>query len=121
MLQYKQRLNRIMRHQQAYLKPDLNLPNLAELVGCSVNHLSQVINSGFGTNFFDYLNRYRIEHAKELLTDLDSQDMAILDIAFHAGFNSNSAFYSAFKKHTGTSPADFRLERLGEPHQVARM
>jgi len=107
-----QRLHRIMQRRQAYLQPDLSLPKLAQLVGCSVNHLSQVINQGFGTTFFDYLNRYRIAHARELLKQPECRDAPILDIAFSAGFNSNSTFYSAFKKRVGVSPARYRLDHL---------
>jgi len=112
LIKHKQRLNQIMETHQEYLQPDLTLPKLAEAVGCSVNNLSQVINSGFGTCFFDYLNRYRIEHARELLSKLDGQSNAILHIAFTVGFNSNSAFYSAFKKHVGMTPAQYRQRHL---------
>ncbi len=108
MLEYKTRLNQIMQSQQVYLRSDLTLPRLAEVVDCSVNHLSQVINSGFGMSFFDYLNRHRIEHARELLTRLDGRSNAILNIAFTVGFNSNSAFYAAFKKCVGQTPAQYR-------------
>lgn len=116
LLKYKQRLGQIMRSQQAYLQSDLTLPRLAMAVDCSVNHLSQVINSGFGTSFFDYLNRYRIEYARELLATLDGQSNAILNIAFTVGFNSNSAFYAAFKKYVGKTPAQYRRTRLKDPH-----
>jgi AraC-like DNA-binding protein len=109
---YKQQLNLAMRTNKAYLKPDLTLPKLAEIVGCSINHLSQVINSGFGTTFFEYLNRYRIEHARELLARPNKQSDAILNIAFAVGFNSNSAFYSAFKKRVGVTPAQYRRKRM---------
>lgn len=108
LLEYKDRLEHIMRVQQAYLRPDLTLPKLAETVNCSVNHLSQVINSGFGMSFFDHLNQHRIEHARELLKNFDDHNLAILSIAFTVGFNSNSAFYSAFKKCVGQTPAQFR-------------
>jgi AraC-like DNA-binding protein len=108
LLSHKQRLDQIMQSREEYLRPDLTLPRLAETVGCSVNNLSQVINSGFGTSFFDYLNRYRIEHARKLLENSDSQSSAILTIAFTVGFNSNSAFYSAFKKYVGMTPAQYR-------------
>jgi len=108
MLEYKTRLRQVMRSQQVYLRSDLTLPKLAEVVDCSVNHLSQVINSGFGMSFFDYLNRHRIEHARELLTRLDGRSNAILNIAFTVGFNSNSAFYAAFKKCVGQTPAQYR-------------
>jgi len=49
----------------------------------------------FGMSFFDYLNQYRIEHAKVLLSELGGQNGAVLNVAFTVGFNSNSAFYAA--------------------------
>lgn len=107
---YKQMLQQIMRNDQIYLRAGLTLPRLADAVGCSVNHLSQVINSGFGVSFFDFINKHRVEHAKQMLDDLDDHD-AVLNIAFTVGFNSNSAFYSAFKKHVGMTPAQFRRNR----------
>jgi len=116
LLTHKQDLDSIMQSRQEYLRSGLTLPKLAEAVGCSVNILSQVINSGFGTSFFDYLNRYRIEHARKLLEGIDSQNDAILTIAFTVGFNSNSAFYSAFKKHVGVTPAQYRQRYLNIHH-----
>jgi AraC-like DNA-binding protein len=110
LLAYKERLERIMQSRQAFLRSDLTLPMLAEAVHCSVNHLSQVINSGFGMSFFDYLNQYRVEYAKELLSRRDGR--AILNIAFTVGFNSNSAFYAAFKKRVGQTPAQYRRAHL---------
>jgi AraC-like DNA-binding protein len=113
---HKHRLDKLMQSRKEYLRPDLTLPKLAEAVGCSVNNLSQVINSGFGTSFFDYLNRYRIEHARKLLKNSDGQSSAILHTAFTVGFNSNSAFYSAFKKHVGMTPAQYRQKHLKRCH-----
>jgi AraC-like DNA-binding protein len=117
MLEYKNRLEQIMQSDKVYLKSDLTLPKLAKAVNCSVNHLSQVINSGFRMSFFDYLNRYRIEHARELLARHDDQSAAILNIAFTVGFNSNSAFYAAFKKRVGKTPARYRREQLKKLQQ----
>jgi len=110
--EYKQRLDSIMESEQVYLRSDLTLPALAEIVNCSANHLSQVINSGFEMSFFDYLNRHRIEHARKLLTTQDVHSSSILNIAFTVGFNSNSAFYAAFKKCVGQTPAQFRRSRI---------
>lgn len=118
MLAYMNRLERVMRSQKVYLTPDLTLPKLARVVDCSVNHLSQVINSGFGMSFFDYLNQYRIEQARKLLGQEDARDAAILNIAFAVGFNSNSAFYTAFKKRVGQTPAQYRRERLARTSGV---
>jgi len=116
LLHYKDCLEHIMLEQQAYLRPDLTLPRLAEAVDCSVNHLSQVINAGIGMSFFDYLNQHRIQHAKTLLEDLDDENNAILNIAFAVGFNSNSAFYAAFKKCVGQTPAQYRRTQKDKSH-----
>jgi len=113
---YKDRLENIMLKQQAYLRPDLTLPRLADAVGCSVNHLSQVINAGFEMSFFDYLNQHRIQHAKKMLGNLDDQNGAILNVAFTVGFNSNSAFYAAFKKCVGQTPAQYRRAENKRSH-----
>ena len=107
MQSYMQALDRVMRHEEAYLDPKLTLPLLAGRVGCSVNHLSQVINAGFGMSFFDYVNRYRVKRAKRILRNLDHH-AAVLKVAYSVGFNSNSAFYTAFKKRVGMTPAQFR-------------
>lgn len=116
LMNYQERLKHIMLEQQAYLRPSLTLPRLAEAVGCSVNHLSQVINAGIGMSFFDYLNQHRIQHAKVLLGDLDDCNNAILNIAFTVGFNSNSAFYAAFKKCVGQTPAQYRRTEKNRSH-----
>jgi len=113
---YSRQLEEIMRSQQTFLRPDLTLPRLAEEIGCSGNHLSQVINSEFGTSFFEYLNQYRIDYAKELLSQNNGQATSILNIAFTVGFNSNSAFYAAFKKSVGQTPAQYRRAQLRKPH-----
>ncbi len=105
---YRQRLKYLMESEKIYLKPELTMPKLADRVNCSVNHLSQAINSGFGVSFFDFLNSYRIEEAKLMLKNNEPQAQAILDVSFAVGFNSNSAFYAAFKKATGHTPAQFR-------------
>jgi AraC-like DNA-binding protein len=113
---YKERLELIMRTEQLFLRPDLTLPRLAVRMECTVNHLSQVINSGFGMSFFDYLNQYRVQHARQLLSNRDARNDAILNIAFAVGFNSNSAFYAAFKKCVGQTPAQYRQAHFEKPH-----
>lgn len=112
MEKYKRRLEAQMQFDKVYRRSDLTLPKLAALVGCSVNHLSQVINSGIGMSFFDYLNHYRIEYAKQLLGQGIGRHQSVLDIAFTVGFNSNSSFYTAFKKTSGQTPAQYRQSRI---------
>ncbi len=99
-----------------HMSGDLKMHTTEEAVDCSVNHLSQVIDSGLGMSFFDYLSQFRIEHGRELLTKLDGQSSAILNISFTVGLNSNSVFYSAFKKGVGQTPAQYRRTQLQKPH-----
>ena len=113
---YKGRLEHVMHSERIYLRPNLTLPELAKAVDCSVNHLSQVINAGFGMSFFDYVNRYRVDHAKILLSELDGNGDSVLNIAFSVGFNSNSAFYTAFKKCVGQAPAQYRRGLSRQSH-----
>ena len=106
--EYTLRLKNLMEHEKLYLEPDLTLPTLAKRVDCSVNHLSQVVNAGFSMSFFDFLNSYRVQEAKAILSNGKDSPKSILDVSFAVGFNSNSAFYAAFKKATGVTPAQFR-------------
>jgi AraC-like DNA-binding protein len=107
---YRDQLQEVMYFEELYLDPSLTLPKLAERMGCSVNHLSQVINAGFGMSFFDYVNQHRVEQAKDMLVRLDDR-AAVLKVAYSVGFNSNSAFYTAFKKRVGMTPAQYRRYR----------
>jgi AraC-like DNA-binding protein len=109
--QYRTRLVELMDEENVYLQPDLSLPQLAGMVRCSVNHLSQVINAEFGASFFEFLNQYRIADAKTILAS-DPKCHA-LDVALRVGFNSNSTFYSAFKKICHVTPAQFRRQAHG--------
>ena len=108
---YRGRLVELMDKDKVYLQPDLSLPELARMVRCSVNHLSQVINADFQTSFFEFLNQRRIADAMELLAG-DPKCYA-LDVALKVGFNSNSTFYSAFKKVCNMTPAQFRRQAHG--------
>jgi AraC-like DNA-binding protein len=86
----------------------LSLDALARSVGARPNAVSQAINQHLGVNYFDFVNRYRVEEAKKLLHRPDGETGTILDIAFAVGFNSKSTFNAAFKKFAGLTPSDFR-------------
>ena len=81
---------------------------LAATLKVSSNHLSQAINEQSSLNFYDFVNGYRIEAAKQQLTERDPKRYTILGLALDSGFNSKSAFYKGFKKHTGMTPTAFR-------------
>lgn len=97
-----------MQHERLYLDAGLTMPKLATAIGVSPNYLSQTLNTVYEASFFDYINDLRVKHAKILLADPGQQNLAIVDVAMAAGFNSRSTFYSAFKQSIGVTPAQYR-------------
>lgn len=98
----------LMNIEKIYTNNPITLQTLAEKLEISGHHLSQVINEKFEKNFFDFINYYRIEEAKSLLLSPQKQNFTILSIANEVGFNSKSAFNTAFKKHTNKTPTQFK-------------
>jgi AraC-like DNA-binding protein len=107
---YLQKLQAKMAQDKPYLETELTLPRLSECLSMPQHDLSRVINESLNQNFFDFVNGYRVEEAKRLLVDPAKSAHTILDIALEAGFNSKTTFNGAFKKITGKTPSEFRLE-----------
>lgn len=100
------RLTEIMATDRPYLAPELTLPQLATQVGTNTSVLSRVINTGFGQNFNDYVNEYRVREAERLLRDPRYQQYTLLAVALESGFNSKSTFNRVFKKLRGATPSE---------------
>ena len=107
------RLNGYINETQIYRKSGLTLKELASGIGVSERHLSQVINDLKGQNFFDFINYYRVEHAKRLLSQNNSSKRTMFDIFWESGFNSKTTFNTTFKKFTGTTPSEFQKSFIG--------
>jgi AraC-like DNA-binding protein len=110
-------LEEMMSRQKPYLNPELTINDLAAMVNCNRHHLSQVLNEGLRQSFYDYVNHYRVEEARQLLLDPSREDHKIASIAYDAGFNSLSTFNDVFKKITGTTPSQFRKDMLSHSQQ----
>lgn len=102
------RLTKLMQTERPYLEMGLTLPMLSNMLDISPNLLSQVINGKLNKSFFDFVNGYRVEEAKQFLVSPESDRFTILGLAMDAGFNSKSSFYGAFKKLTGMTPSQFK-------------
>lgn len=100
-----------MINQKPFTDSDITLAGLARTLDVHPNHLSQVINSYEGKNFYDYINFHRVEEFKKLALQPGKRNFTLLALAFECGFNSKTSFNRNFKKATGVSPSEY-LQKL---------
>jgi len=105
---YLVELKELMEEKKVYRSEGLSLKTLSRRLSLPERHLSQLINDKLNKSFFDLVNYYRVEEAKQMLLEEEEEKRNILDIAFEVGFNTKSAFNRAFKKHTNMAPSQFR-------------
>ncbi len=103
----KEKLLKYMDSNKPYLKSDLKISELADSLTVPYYQLSQLINDEFLVNFYDFINKYRVEEAKKLLIE-DRNNYKILAIAYEVGFNSKATFNRVFKKFTELTPSEFK-------------
>jgi AraC-like DNA-binding protein len=106
------KLKKVLESSYCYLEGSLAIRKLSELTNIPVHKLSELINRKHGMNFYDFINSYRVEHAKSLLLDSVNNKYTIEAIAKMSGFKNRSTFYTAFGKITGTSPKEFKLSQV---------
>jgi YesN/AraC family two-component response regulator len=102
----------LMQQGRLYLEPDISLANLSKQLKISAQKLSFVINTRAGSNFNEYINKFRVKNAIEILKNPGSKDLTIASIGYDSGFNSLSSFNVAFKKFTGVTPSEYRKVRI---------
>lgn len=111
---WKRRIEELMVGQRLYLEPELSLSELAIKLKTNASVLSAVINNGYGKNFNDFVNEYRVSEVKQQLTRPENAHLTLLGIALDCGFNSKATFNRSFKKFTGLSPKEY-TDKLSTP------
>ena len=106
----RERICQLVEEEKLYLRPNLKINDLAQLLNTNRNYIYQAINVGMGISFSDFINQKRIEHAKQAIED--NPHILLAEIAAKSGFSSTSTFYRNFKQIEGYSPSDFQQQAL---------
>lgn len=104
---FAQRLEQVMENEQPFLDKKLSLNELSKISGINSNDLSQVFNQHYRSNFYDFINRYRLGHLERLIMDPTYSQYKIMALAEESGFNSKATFYKVFKEKHKLTPAQF--------------
>jgi len=101
-------LNELMNSEQLYKNSLITMPQVAKRMGISTPKFSQLLNDNLNKSFSVFINELRIEAAKVMM--LSDKNQTLETISEQCGFNSQSTFYSAFKKQTNLTPAKYKLK-----------
>lgn len=105
---YFQKLELLCKEQHIYTDSTLNREKVAEKLGISAGYVSQIINTITGDNFANYINNYRVEAVKEMISDPEYENYTLLTMGLESGFTSKTTFYKAFKKVTDQTPNEYK-------------
>ena len=106
-----ERINQLMALEKIYLNENLSLKEFALHLKADPNLISFILNSHLDNNFYDFVNRYRIDEVKTKLNDPAYKHLTLLGIALESGFNSKTTFNRVFKQVTGITPTEFQKAR----------
>jgi YesN/AraC family two-component response regulator len=84
------------------------LSSLARELSLNRRQLSQLINGGMDDNFYNFVNKFRVEEVKKLMVDPQYHNFNMLGLALEAGFKSKSTFNLIFKRFTGLTPSEYK-------------
>ncbi|MFH7000124.1 helix-turn-helix domain-containing protein [Flavobacterium sp. FlaQc-57] len=105
---YFQKLELLCKNQHIYTDSTLNREKVAEKLGISPGYVSQIVNTITEDNFANYINNYRVEAVKEMISNSEYENYNLLTMGLESGFTSKTTFYKAFKKVTGQTPNEYK-------------
>ena len=103
--EYRAKLEEWMQTEKPYLNPEFRLLDLRQVLPLNRTYLSQLINTEYGCNFYQYVTNYRIDEAKRLMRE--HPNMKMQDVAEQCGFSSPTVFARVFARETGVAPRDW--------------
>ncbi|MDD4992194.1 MAG: helix-turn-helix domain-containing protein [Paludibacter sp.] len=103
----KKKIINYFENEKAYLNPELNMTIVSESLKIPKYQITEVLNIEIGKSFYQFVNQYRVEAVKAMLSDSNNK-YSIEAIGYDCGFSSKSSFYTVFKSMTGETPVSFR-------------
>ena len=105
---YLQALMKVIERDKLYLSENCTIEEVAESICIPKHHLSHIINNKLNKGFADFMNEYRIRHACLLLVDDRWSHLTLEALGKECGFGSKTSFNRVFKKHTGSTPSEYK-------------
>ena len=106
------KISKIILEQKLFTNTELNLRTLSDQLNIKEKTLSKLINKYSKTNFYQFINQFRIEEFKNLIKTPKAQQLSMVGLAHEAGFSSKSTFYTAFKAIEGITPKEYQLKNI---------
>jgi len=100
----------LMVKNEGFLDPDMTIDEISRRLNSNRTYVSKLVNQYHGMPFRDYLNKLRMDYAKQLM--LDEPDASIEYIAAKSGFQGSTQFIRKFKEHESVTPAAWRTAQL---------
>lgn len=105
-----QTLATLIEEKQMYLSKKCLLEDVAASANIPLHLVSHAVNNFSEYNFTDFINKYRVDHACNLLSEGFKQKLTLEAIGLECGFGSRTNFYNVFKKVTGKTPAKYHAD-----------
>lgn len=103
--QLMQSISELMEQKYLYLQSDLKLQDVAKALGVSTTKVSRCIKAESNTSFIQFINRYRVEHAQQMM--LSQPDAKLTTVSMESGFANETSFFRVFKAITGLTPKEW--------------
>lgn len=99
------KINKCVKYINLHFAEPINKNSISEKLDISPDYLGKLFHKELGVPFITYLNKVRIEEAKKMLS---SSTLCLAEIIDKVGFGTMQHFFKQFKRHTGTTPDEYR-------------
>ena len=93
--------------EKPYMNSELRIGDLANALDVSSHSISYLLNQHYDISYYDFINEYRVDEFKRMITEMDSSKYTLSALADMCGFSSRASFFRSFKKNMGITPNEY--------------